>query len=146
MDTGVLVSAALVPGSTPDRLVQACETGEIQLVVSLKLLAELQAVLVRHKFRRYISSSEAEEFVRYLRQMSELRIDPDEVPRVSADAGHAYLIALAHSSEADYLVSGDRHLTALRNMTPPVMTPAEFAKPVSETARSQANSRPLHAT
>lgn len=128
MDTGVLVSAALVPGSTPDRLVQACETGEIQLVVSLKLLAELQAVLARDKFRRYISRSEAEEFVRYLRQMSELRIDPDEVPRVSADAGDDYLIALARSSGADYLVSGDRHLTTLRNMTPPVMTPAEFAK------------------
>ncbi len=128
MDTGVLVSAALVPGSTPDRLVQACETGEIHLVVSLKLLAELQAVLARDKFRRYISRSEAEEFVRYLRQMSELRIDPDEVPRVSADAGDDYLIALARSSGADYLVSGDRHLTTLRNMTPPVMTPAEFAK------------------
>ncbi len=128
MDSGVLVSAALVPGSKPDRLVKACETGEIQLVVSLKLLAELEDVLARDKFRRYITRSEAEEFVRYLRQMAELRIDPNEVPRVSADAGDDYLIALTRSSGADYLVSGDRHLTALRNMTPPVVTPAEFAK------------------
>jgi predicted nucleic acid-binding protein len=36
------------------------------------------------------------------------------------------LIALARPAEADYLVSGDRHLLDLADPDPPVRTPGQF--------------------
>jgi predicted nucleic acid-binding protein len=37
-----------------------------------------------------------------------------------------YLVALARAVAADFLVSGDHHLTGLVDPVPPVLTPREF--------------------
>ncbi len=52
--------------------------------------------------------------------------DPAAVPGVSPDPDDDYLIALARAGNADYLVSGDRHLTHLADPEPPVLTPRQF--------------------
>jgi predicted nucleic acid-binding protein len=38
----------------------------------------------------------------------------------------SYLVTLARSAKADYLVSGDGDLTSLERPQPPVITPAGF--------------------
>jgi predicted nucleic acid-binding protein len=45
---------------------------------------------------------------------------------MSPDSGDDYLIALARTSGADVIVSGDSHLTQLVDPTPPVLTPRQF--------------------
>jgi len=65
--------------------------------------------------------------VALIRREAELRRDPVEVPRISADPKDDYLLALARATSADLLVSGDPHLTRLEHVRPPVTTPARIA-------------------
>ncbi|MCE7960850.1 MAG: PIN domain nuclease, partial [Acidobacteria bacterium ACB2] len=52
--------------------------------------------------------------------------DPPALARLSPDPDDDYLIAIARTAEADYLVSGDRHLLDLADPLPPVLAPRQF--------------------
>lgn len=58
-DTNVLVAAVITPRGLCGRLLDAAIDGRWQLVVSPQLLADLEAVLARDKFRRWLSQDEA---------------------------------------------------------------------------------------
>jgi putative PIN family toxin of toxin-antitoxin system len=61
-DTNVLISALLFTNSTPDQAFAfALEHGTI--LVSLPLVQELQRVLARPKFERYVTQAERELFI-----------------------------------------------------------------------------------
>jgi putative PIN family toxin of toxin-antitoxin system len=121
----VLVSAAISRG-LPRELVLLWHEGAFELVVSYDLLYELEVVLLREKFRRYLSEGEALEYILWLRESATLAHEGDVVRPVSPDPDDDYLIALARSSSVDYLVSGDPHLTRLEDPRPPVLTPRAF--------------------
>jgi hypothetical protein len=58
--------------------------------------------------------------------------DPPAQPGLSADPGDDYLVTLARAGNADYLVSGDRHLFDLADPNPPVLTPRQFLERLTE--------------
>lgn len=92
--------------------------GEFDLVVSPRLLYELQTVLAREKFRRYLTYDEATEYVSWLHHEAEVVRDPPEKAvrgAVKADPDDEYLVGLAGAlGRGDsYLVSVDRHLLDL---------------------------------
>lgn len=62
LDTNVWISAVINPYGTPSRVVAAVLSGQIVPVVSQQLLDELIAVLIRPKFRRWLSVAEAVSF------------------------------------------------------------------------------------
>lgn len=126
LDTGVLIAALLSPTGAPAQLVLAWLDGRFDLIVSPKLLGELQRVLLRPKFRRYVTEEEAAAYVEGLARLAEVAPDPDVVERVTPDPGDDFLVALGRAAEADVLVSGDPHLTGLRRADPPVLTPRGF--------------------
>lgn len=128
VDPGVLVSAAILPDGNPRRIVEAWRDGRIELVLSPKLLAELRGVLLREKLRRYLSVSDARRYLSLLRSGSELRADPRTTPGVTPDPKDDYLVALARAVAADFLVSGDAHLTGLADVDPRVLTPAQLVR------------------
>lgn len=100
--------------------------GAFELVVSPLLIAELVDVLARPKFARQAAAGRAEAYVAAIAGDA-LRIDdPRDRPRVSPDKDDDYLIALARAARADAIVSGDRHLTDLADVIPPVLTPRQF--------------------
>lgn len=127
LDPNVLVSAFISkPGGAPDRIVRAWLEGAFELVVSPLLIAELVEVLARPKFTRQAAAGRAEAYVAAIAGDA-LRIDdPRDRPRVSPDKDDDYLIALARAARADAIVSGDRHLTDLADVIPPVLTPRQF--------------------
>jgi uncharacterized protein len=59
----VWVSAVINPYGTPARIVDAVTDGTITAVVTQHLLDELAAVLIRPKFRRWVSVADAIAFV-----------------------------------------------------------------------------------
>ncbi|HSS43252.1 MAG TPA: putative toxin-antitoxin system toxin component, PIN family [Solirubrobacterales bacterium] len=125
LDPGVLVSALITPTGTPAKLLTATRDGSFELIVSPLLLEELEMVLGREKFRRYVDLGVVDQYVELLRRDSAVVADPAEQPPTRcADPDDDYLIALAHSCRAA-LVSGDRHLLALAGEIP-VFTPSEF--------------------
>lgn len=125
LDPDVLVSALITPTGTPAKLLTAARGGSFELIVSRLLLAELELVLRRDKFRRYVDLDVVDEYIELLRGDAATAADPAEPPPIRcADPDDDYLIALAHSCGAA-LVSGDGGLLELAGRIP-VFTPSEF--------------------
>lgn len=91
--------------------------GDFGLVVSPRLLHELESVLAREKFRRYFTYEEATEYVSWLHHKAEVVRDPAEnlvMNTVNDDPDDEYLVGLAGTLEGvSYLVSVDHHLLDL---------------------------------
>ncbi|MGE5335890.1 MAG: putative toxin-antitoxin system toxin component, PIN family [Nitrososphaerota archaeon] len=125
LDPGVLVSALITPTGTPAELLTATRNGSFELIVSSHLHEELDMVLRREKFRRYVELDAVDEYVRLLRRDGTKAPDPAKPPPIRcADPDDDYLIALAHSRSAA-LISGDSDLLALSRKIP-VFNPSEF--------------------
>ena len=125
LDPGVLIAALLSPAGAPAQLLRKWIDGAFELIVSPKLLNELGAVL-QPKFTSHVTQDETRAFLSLLEQMATVVTDPPSVPGSSPDPGDDYLVALAGAAAAQYLVSGDAHLTGLRRQEPPVVTPRGF--------------------
>ena len=123
LDPGVLIAALISAKGAPRALVRAWMDGAFDLLASPNLLAELGRVLDRPKFRRYASEREVRAFVAFLQRFATLCADVESPARLSPDPGDDYLLALARSQSADFLVSGDPDLCQLKNTEPPVLTP-----------------------
>ena len=103
-------------------------------MASAALLGELRDVLARPKFRRWVSVPTATEYVDGLAEDAVVIDDPAAQPGLSPHPDDDYLIRLARAEAADYLISGDRHLTGLTDVNPPVLTPRQFRDLLAETA------------
>ena len=127
LDTNVLISALISPRGTPARLLVAAEKGSYALIVSDRLLGEMEDVLRREKFRRYVTPRNVTDYLLRLR-LASTRATEGEVVPFSPDAKDDYLFALALASGADFLVSGDGHLLEMPPVLAPVpvLTPSEF--------------------
>jgi putative PIN family toxin of toxin-antitoxin system len=125
LDPGVIVSALITPTGIPAKLLLAARAGSFDLIVSPKLLGELEGVVRREKFRRYLELDAIGATLRMLRQDGELVTDPTGPPPVHcSDPDDDYLISLAHGKNAA-LVSGDRHLLDLAGRIP-IFSPSEL--------------------
>lgn len=125
LDPGVLVSALISPSGTPARLLEEARNGALELIVSPALLGELEEVLAREKFRRYVDLDTVRDYIGLLRRDAVVAEDPTEEPPLHAtDPDDDYLITLAFSQKA-VLVSGDRHLLDLTGGAP-ILAPADL--------------------
>jgi len=124
-DANVLISGLLSRAGAPAQLLAKWLEGEFELVVTDRLLAELEATLARPKLRRHLDRGEAGGFLELLRSLAEWIDDPDVKPIISSrDPNDDYLIAAAATAHAT-LVSGDAHLLELEGSIP-VLTPRAF--------------------
>jgi len=126
LDPGVLISAVLSRAGAPAQLLLLWIEGRFEIVVSPHLLAELQQVLLRSKFRNRMTERDALGYAALLARRGIVVNDPIERERVTADPKDDYLVDLAHAAGARFLVSGDAHLTELKIAGILVLTPGEF--------------------
>lgn len=125
----MLVSARITFGGrgAPAGLLIAWFEGRFDLIVSETLLGELEEVLLRTKFRRYTTPEEVAEFLDLLGRMAVGAPEPPvPLETFTPDPKDDYLVALARASGADFLVSGDPHLTGLEDPQPPILSPRAF--------------------
>lgn len=123
IDPGVLIAALISASGAPRQLLLRWLDGEFELLVSTALIAELDRVLEREKFRKYVTLSDAKSYVALFRRFGTFAPDVPSPPPLSSDPGDDYLLALAASQAANYLVSGDPHLTKVKNPVIPIVTP-----------------------
>ena len=129
-DVNVLISGLLSRTGAPARLLGMWLEGEFELVVTERLLAELEATLARPKLRRHFDEEEVGEFLQLLRSLAEWIDDSAGEPVIrSRDPKDDYLIAAAATAHAT-LVSGDAHLLELEGSIP-VLTPRAFLESLS---------------
>jgi uncharacterized protein len=125
VDPGVLVAARLSGKGAPAELIHRWLGGRLDIIVSPLLLAELDRVLDRGKFRRWLTREEAREYIKFLRTHARLEADPPPTIGHTRDPGDDYLVTLARAVRARVLVSGDSDLTEIVDPRPPVLTPRE---------------------
>ncbi len=114
IDTNILISALLSGTSLPAHLIVLWREGRFDLLTSAEQLDELIRVTRYPKIRRRLAPALAGRLINEIRDLSVLLT---ELPAVTAspDAHDNYLLAMAVSGSADFLVTGDkRHLLALR--------------------------------
>lgn len=126
LDPNVLVSAAISPNGPPRQILTAWADERLELIISPAVLDELADVLARPKLQRFITTTLAVAFIDGLATDAVIVRDTPDPPGLSPDPDDDYLIALARAANADYLVSGDRHLLDLAEPDPPVLTPRQF--------------------
>lgn len=130
LDTSAWVSAALRSGSVPHQaLLKALASFEV--CASVETLAELELVLERSKFDRYLDRESRRAFVALICQNVHLFAVPAAqlaaVQPRCRDPKDDQFLALAHAAEAEVIVSSDEDLLVLhpwREIS--ILTPAEF--------------------
>ena len=130
LDTNVLVSAVLSRGGAPDRVLRAWRDGAFELLTSRALLDELERVLARPRIAERLGwvPSESRVFVAALAESAIVADASGQLKVVAADPDNDRVIDAAVEGEADYIVSGDRHLLDLGSYGDiPVVTAAGFA-------------------
>jgi putative PIN family toxin of toxin-antitoxin system len=126
IDTSVFVSAFIGrDDAAPARLLRAARERRFTIVVSPQLIQELTQVLDRAKFAVWSSNDRASIFVGGIVALSEVHDDPPTPPALTRDSEDDYLVALAHSSNADAIVSVDRDLLEA-GLTIRCLAPADF--------------------
>lgn len=128
-DTNVIISALLFENSKPAQAFQyALANGEVLL--SLDLLEELNEVLGRKKFNKYVTNEEREEFLEALIERAVL-IEIVENVQECRDPKDDKVLELALNGEPQYIITGDRDLLVLnpfRNVR--VITVEDFLKTI----------------
>ncbi len=125
LDTNVLVSAALFEQSLPHKAFEkANRVGKI--LISVATLQELENVLQRAKFDKYISLDKRKMFVAYIAQNAEL-IPITLIIEACRDTKDNQFLEVAVCGNADALVTGDTDLLVLHPFENiPILSPKDF--------------------
>lgn len=114
IDTNILVSALFTGHSLPAHLMMLWRDGRFELLTSPDQLDELMRVTRYPKIRERLAPALAGRLINELR---DLAVIMKRLPSVAlcADPNDNYLLAMAASGAADFLVTGDkRDLLGLR--------------------------------
>lgn len=124
-DTNAIISAALLKGSVSRRAFDKA-LGSGKLLVSTETVEELNDVLARPGFGRYVTEDERLEFLAVLLREAEL-VEITHLIHACRDARDNKFLELAISGVADCIVSGDQDLLVLHPFQGvPVVTPRDF--------------------
>ena len=127
IDTNVLVSGFLWRNA-PHVLLERVRSGELMLVISPALLAELDDVIGRPRFDAILlrSATSRRGTLDELRRLAEV-IDPPPLPRpVCRDPDDDEILAAAIAGQVDLVVSGDNDLLILgQYQSIPILSPVD---------------------
>jgi len=110
-DTNVLVSALLLPDSKPRHALDVA-LREGKVLISFATLAELNEVLSRKRFRRYVDEEDVRSFLAALTREAEW-VDVEIQIQACRDPKDDKFLELAVSGQATHIVTGDTDLLAL---------------------------------
>jgi putative PIN family toxin of toxin-antitoxin system len=134
VDSNVLVSIALKSRALAP-IQEAWLEERFTLLGSEPLLRELEEVLRRDKFERFITPKEIDVFMTSLREVVAWERPQEPYPAFS-DPKDSFLLAMVRDAEADLLVTGDGALLALRQFEgASIVSPREFIELLVEGRR-----------
>jgi len=129
LDTNVIISGLMYPDSTPGRIVSAWRNAQFDVAISLAQLEEIGRVLAYPKIRTVLGWDQTviESFLKQLLLRMELvEIAGSDLLDKLRDSSDAPILASLLAAKADFLVTGDSDLLALRDDFP-IVSPADFA-------------------
>ena|SRR5450631_2036959 len=134
LDTNLVVSALLKAGSIPDKIIQLVRDEKVLLLLSDSICDEISRVLAYPKIRKRLSASDEDlfTFVQLLGSVAIITPGNLKLPLLDADPDDTKYLVCAVEGHADFIVSGDHHLSDLvkyRDIR--IVTSADFLQIVS---------------
>ena len=130
LDTNVLLGALISPHGPPDAIYRAWRAARFDLVTSVAQLDELRRASRYPKLKKILPAHRIGTMVNNLRRAVVLDALPPLSEGIEADdPNDGFLLAMALTGEADYLVTGDRRAGLLRRGSigrTRIVTPAIF--------------------
>jgi len=129
LDANVIISGTIMSHGAAFQILKSWEKGEFALIVSEPILQEIEQVFhyPRIKDKRHLTEQEIQAVLKTLKTYSiqtPAKIQIDAIPEDPQD--NKFIIA-AIEGEADYIVSGDRHLKSLKSYQGiAIVSPSEF--------------------
>jgi len=118
LDTNVLLGALISPLGTPDVIYRAWRAAKFELVTSTVQLEELRRVSRYPKLKTILPAHRIGTMVNNMqRALVLLALSPLPAEMNLTDPSDEFLLAMALTSEADYLVTGDRRAGLLQRGT-----------------------------
>lgn len=116
IDANVFVSAALKPPSKPAQIIDLVKEAKIALVLSQDILEELRKVFRYPKIRKELrlTVSEIDETLAEIERGAILTPGKIMIRAVKDDPEDNRYLECAVEGQAEYIISGDRHLTKLK--------------------------------
>ncbi len=114
VDTSVLLGALHSPGA-PAQIVDAWRAGRFRLVTSPEQIEEFKRAAAYSKLRPHLPRGAVGRVVNELRRANVV-LRRLQRPGASPDPGDEYLLAMALAAGAEYLVTGDKPLLALKRI------------------------------
>lgn len=124
LDTNVLVSGLAYPASIPGRIIAAWRQGALDVVLSHYILEELTRVLPRLP-RIRLSPTELQDLVDSLLFLADIVEPQGLLEKALRDPADQPVLQTLLSSQAQYLITGDKDLLALADRYP-ILGPADF--------------------
>ena len=125
VDTGVLISAAIRPQSTPALALEKALLA-FEVCASGSTLAELKRVLMAERFERYRPLASREQFLEGFVQRA-CRFEVSITVTDCRDPGDNQFLELAETAEAELIVSSDADLLVLHPWRGiPILPPSAF--------------------
>jgi hypothetical protein len=134
LDTNLFISAFISPDGKPAEILALCVHGEIDLLVSPAVLKEITLVLGYPKIvkllkKRGISQNDILEKLQKIIKVTIMVSGNLVINHTKSDPSDNIILACAIEGLADYIVSGDHHLTDLTSFQGiPVVNPDMFLK------------------
>lgn len=138
LDTNALVSAAIKPEGKPAQIYAQAATRYV-LLCSDFIVHEIESVLPRQhiqkKYPSLVTLQLQTRFIADLRSVATMVVSRTMLKVVKEDEKDNQVLACALDGHADYLVTGDRHLLALKLFHRiRIITPTEFFNILNLTA------------
>lgn len=115
LDTNVLLGALISPHGPPDTIYRAWRAAKFDLVTSTAQLDELRRVSRYPKLKTILPAHRIGTMVNNMQRAVVLGVLPPLPDGIDvSDPNDAFLLAMALTGEADYLVTGDRHAGLLQ--------------------------------
>lgn len=119
LDTNQLISAILTPDGKPAMILDEVLAGTLTLVISPKIIQEAEKVisypkLVKLLKKRDVSPETIRALLDKIQVVGIMTYDSLLVDAIRDDPTDNIILACAVEGEADFIISGDHHLTDLK--------------------------------
>ena len=131
LDTNVFISAVIKNQSNPGHLIDLVKEKKLALVLSPDILSEIATVLYYPKIKKIhgLTSKGIESHLKCIESISEIVIPTKRLDIIEEDPSDNIYLECAIESGADFIISGDHHLTDFETYEGiRIMSPATFLK------------------
>jgi putative PIN family toxin of toxin-antitoxin system len=123
LDTNIIISSVL--GGALVLVLEKWDKGKFTVIVTTEIVSEYFEVLNRPKFE--LTQDTIDKITRYIYQFSEFVVPEEQIRWIEDDPKDDKFLEAAIAGKVDYIVSGDKHLLALKAFRSiPILSGREF--------------------